>query len=56
MRKWPRTTPEKIHVSVDPATGISGYHARKIAFFLGLEGNQVKSATKLILSLYQGVC
>jgi succinyl-CoA synthetase beta subunit len=47
-------SPEKlIHVSVDPVAGISGYHARKIAFFLGLEGNQVKSATKLILSLYQ---
>lgn len=47
-------TPEKlIHVRVDPASGISGYHARKIAFFLGLEGNQVKSATKLITALYQ---
>jgi len=47
-------TPEKlIHVRVDPASGISGFHARKIAFFLGLEGDQVKSATKFIMALYQ---
>ena len=47
-------TPEKlIHVRVDPASGISGFHARKIAFFLGLEGDQVKSATRFIMALYQ---
>lgn len=44
-------SPEKIiRVKVDPGSGISGYHARRIAFFLGLEGNQVKSATKFILA------
>jgi succinyl-CoA synthetase beta subunit len=46
-------TPEKIiTVSVDPAAGISGHHARQIAFALGLEGDQVKQATKLIANLY----
>ncbi len=47
-------TPEKIlKVAVDPATGISGFHARKIAFGLGLEGNQVNAAVKLILATYK---
>ena len=47
-------TPEKIiTVSVDPAAGISGHHARQIAFALGLEGEQVKQATKLIANLYK---
>jgi succinyl-CoA synthetase beta subunit len=47
-------TPEKIlKVAIDPATGIQAYHARKIAFGLGLAGNQVSSATKFILSMYK---
>jgi succinyl-CoA synthetase beta subunit len=47
-------TPEKIlKVAVDPATGISGFHARKIAFGLGLEGKQVNAAVKLILATYK---
>jgi succinyl-CoA synthetase beta subunit len=47
-------SPEKIlKVAVDPATGIQPYHARKIAFGLGLTGNQVASATKFILSMYR---
>ena len=34
--------PEKIlRVAVDPASGISGFHARKLAFGLGLKGEQV---------------
>ena len=49
-------TPEKIlTVSVDPASGISGHHGRQIAFALGLEGDQVKQATKLISDLYRAV-
>jgi len=49
-------TPEKIlTVSVDPASGISGHHGRQIAFALGLEGDQVKQATKLIADLYRAV-
>ncbi|MDX2222811.1 MAG: ADP-forming succinate--CoA ligase subunit beta [Rhodospirillaceae bacterium] len=46
-------TPEKILLqSIDPATGIQGFHCRKIAFGLGLSGNQIKSCTKLLTTLY----
>jgi succinyl-CoA synthetase beta subunit len=45
--------PEKIlRVAVDPAAGISAFHARKLAFGLGLEGKQVASFTKFVTSLY----
>ena len=47
-------TPEKIILqSIDPATGIQGFHCRKIAFALGLTGNQIKSCTKLLTALYR---
>jgi succinyl-CoA synthetase beta subunit len=47
-------TPEKIlFQSIDPATGIQGFHCRNIAFALGLKGNQIKSATKLLTALYK---
>ncbi len=46
--------PEKIiKASVDPASGISGFHCRKLAFGLGLKGAQVKSAVKFFSSLYK---
>jgi succinyl-CoA synthetase beta subunit len=46
--------PEKIlKVAVDPATGIQAFHAREIAFGLGLEGNQIASAVKFIMALYR---
>ena len=49
-------TPEKIlTVSVDPASGISGHHGRQIAYALGLEGDQVKQAVKMIANLYRAV-
>jgi succinyl-CoA synthetase beta subunit len=45
--------PEKIlKVAVDPASGISGFHARKLAFGLGLTGKQVGSFQKFVTSLY----
>lgn len=48
------STPEKItNVSIDPATGMSGFHARKLAFALGLEGAALKSAVKFFMSLYK---
>ena len=48
-------TPEKIiFQGIDPATGIQGFHCRKVAFALGLKGNQIKSCTKLLTSLYKG--
>ena len=47
-------TPEKIiKVAIDPATGIMPYHARQLAFGLGLEGDQIKSAGKFIMALYK---
>ena len=46
--------PEKIiKVSIDPATGIQGFHTRKVAFALGLEGKQVGAAAKFIQAAYQ---
>ncbi len=46
-------TPEKIiKVSIDPATGMLPFHARKLAFSLGLEGKQIATATNFMLSLY----
>jgi len=47
-------TPEKIvRVGIDPVTGISGFHARKIAFGLGLEGKQVSAAVRLLMGMYR---
>jgi len=46
-------TPEKIlTVAIDPVTGLMPFHARTIAFGLGLEGDQLKSAAKLLSGLY----
>ncbi|PWR01371.1 ADP-forming succinate--CoA ligase subunit beta [Meridianimarinicoccus roseus] len=48
------STPEKIlSFPVDPATGYQGFHGRRIAFMLGLEGAQVKQCVKLMGQLYQ---
>ncbi len=45
--------PEKIlKLAVDPAVGMQPFHARKLAFGLGLEGKQVDAAVKLMLGLY----
>lgn len=47
-------TPEKIiKVSIDPAVGMSSFYARKLAFGLGFEGAQVKSAVKFFTNLYR---
>jgi len=46
-------TPEKIaQVTIDPATGIMPFHTREVAFGLGLEGNQIKSAAKFLTAMY----
>ena len=45
--------PEKIlRVSVDPATGICGFHARRLAFGLGLSGKQTAAFGRFIPALY----
>ncbi|SIT51442.1 succinyl-CoA synthetase, beta subunit [Paraburkholderia piptadeniae] len=47
-------TPEKIlKVAIDPATGLQPFHARQIAFGLGLTGKQIKSATQFIANAYR---
>ncbi len=47
-------TPEKIlSFAVDPATGIQGFHGRRIAFALGLEGKQIKQCVDLVGKLYR---
>ena len=46
--------PEKIlRVAVDPASGISGFHGRKLAFGLGLEGKQVGTFCKFVDAMYK---
>ena len=48
------STPEKILTfAIDPATGYQGFHGRRVAFALGLEGQQVKQCVKLLGQLYQ---
>ena len=45
--------PEKIiKVTIDPAVGMMPFHARQLAFGLGLEGKQVNSGVKLMLAMY----
>lgn len=47
-------TPEKIiTLSVDPASGVSGFHARKLGFALGFEGQQLKQFSKVVFALYK---
>ncbi|GMG93511.1 ADP-forming succinate--CoA ligase subunit beta [Cupriavidus metallidurans] len=47
-------TPEKIlKVAIDPASGIQPFHARRLAYGLGLSGKQVAAATHFILSAYR---
>jgi succinyl-CoA synthetase beta subunit len=46
--------PEKIiKVSIDPVTGLQPFHARDIAFGLGLEGDLNKQCLKMIDSMYK---
>ncbi len=46
-------TPEKIlNISIDPASGLSGFHCRKIAFGIGLLGKEASACAKVIASLY----
>ncbi len=45
--------PEKIlRVAIDPASGLWPYHARKLAYALGLEGKQIGSFGKFVTALH----
>jgi succinyl-CoA synthetase beta subunit len=46
-------TPEQIHtITVDPAAGLQGYQARKLAFALELEGTQIRQFQSFMSGLY----
>ena len=46
--------PEKIlKVSIDPATGIWSFHARRLAYSLGLKGKQIGSFGKFVTAMYK---
>jgi succinyl-CoA synthetase beta subunit len=46
--------PEKIlQVGVDPASGISGFHGRRLAAGLGLSGKQASAFGKFVAAMYQ---
>ncbi|HEX7073852.1 MAG TPA: ADP-forming succinate--CoA ligase subunit beta [Hyphomicrobiaceae bacterium] len=47
-------TPEQIvTLSIDPASGYFPFHGRKIAFALGLSGDQVSQCVKMVGDLYR---
>jgi succinyl-CoA synthetase beta subunit len=47
-------TPEKVlSFTIDPASGISGFHGRRVAFALCLEGRQVRQCVDLVNRLYR---
>jgi succinyl-CoA synthetase beta subunit len=47
-------TPERIlSFSVDPASGVSAFHGRRVAFALGLEGRQVGRCVELVGKLHR---
>ena len=53
IEKVAEETPEKIFKEyVEPAVGLSAFQARRIAFKLGLEGQQIKHAVRFISALY----
>lgn len=54
IEKVAAETPEKIiKEAIDPSVGIQAYQARKLAFGLGLKGDQLKNAVKFIMALYK---
>ncbi len=49
-----RTRPDAIvKAHVDPATGVQGFHTRKLAFGLGLRGDLVKVAADFVTKLFR---
>jgi len=52
IEKVAEESPEKIlRTTVDPMLGLMPYQCRKLAFGLGLQGNQIKQFTKLLAGL-----
>ncbi|MBE0511121.1 MAG: ADP-forming succinate--CoA ligase subunit beta [Chromatiales bacterium] len=47
-------TPEQIHtVTVNPVVGLQAFQSRKLAFALGLEGNQIRELGQIMAGLYR---
>src|SRR6478609_1667608 len=54
IEKVAEQTPERIFREyVHPGIGLSGYQTRKLAFALGMEGNQVGQSGKLMTAVYE---
>ena len=54
IEKVAHETPEKIFKEyIHPGAGLAPFQARKLAFALGLEGNQISQAGRLIPALYE---
>jgi succinyl-CoA synthetase beta subunit len=54
IEKVAASTPEKIlRAAVDPVSGLQPFHARRLAFGLGLEGRQVFSMIKFLTAIYK---
>jgi len=54
IEKVAHDTPDKIMTfSIDPASGYSEFHGRKVAFALGLKGDQIKQCVAMIGNLYR---
>jgi succinyl-CoA synthetase beta subunit len=54
IEKVAHDSPEKIFtMSIDPASGCFPYHGRKVAFALGLKGDQVQQCVRLVGALYK---
>ena len=54
IEKVAKETPEKILKEyIDPAVGLQGFQARKLAYGLGLKSDQVKNALKFFAALYR---
>lgn len=52
IEKVAETHPEKIlTITMDPLVGVQPYQARQLAFALGLQGDQIKQFTKILLGL-----
>lgn len=52
IEKVAEKTPEKIlTITIDPFTGIHPYQGRQLAFKLGLQGEQIKQFTQLVVAL-----
>ena len=56
IEKVAEETPERIFKAlIDPALGLQPYQARELAFSLGLKGDQVAKAVKLMMARLPGV-